>query len=372
MDFVDLKAQYARIRDDVRRRIDAVLEHGVYILGPEVDELERRLADWVGVRHCVSLSSGTDALLVPLMIAGIGPGDAVVTTPFTFMATAEVIALVGATPVFVDIDPVTFNLDPARVEAALTTLPAGLRPRAIIGVDLFGLPANYDALAAIARRHDLLLIEDAAQGLGGAIGQRKAGALAPVAATSFFPAKPFGGYGDGGAIFTNDDAVAEAARSIRAHGKGGDKYDHVRVGLNARLDTLQAAVLLAKLTVFDDELARRQEIAARYTATLPPDVVRAPSIPAGYRSAWAQYSVVADERARLVSALKAAGVPTAIYYPKPLHLQPAFASLGYGEGSLPIAETTSRRIFSLPMHPYLPPDAQALIARVLGEAHSSS
>jgi dTDP-4-amino-4,6-dideoxygalactose transaminase len=370
MEFVDLKAQLARIRDDVRRRIDAVLEHGAFILGPEVAELEQRLAAWVGVRHCVSVASGTDALLVPLMIAGIGPGNAVVTTPFSFMATAEVIALVGATPVFVDIDPVTFNLDPARVEAALTTLPTGLRARAIIAVDLFGLPADYDALAAIARRHELLLLEDAAQGLGGSIGERRAGALAPVAATSFFPAKPLGGYGDGGAIFTDDDAIAEAARSIRAHGKGGDKYDHVRIGLNARLDTIQAAILLAKLAIFDDELARREEIAARYGTALPVEVVQTPRIPAGYRSAWAQYSVLADDldaRSALTAALKRAGVPTAVYYPKPLHLQPAFASLGYREGSLPIAEATSRRIFSLPMHPYLPVDAQALIARVLAD-----
>lgn len=361
MDFIDLKTQYRLIEPQLRKRIDAVLAHGQFIMGPEIKELEENLAEYVGVKHALSCSSGTDALLMPLMAKGIGPGDAIFTSPFTFVATAEVISLVGATPVFVDIDPKTFNMDPVKLEATVSRLtkggrptpksPAGLRAKGIIGVDIFGLPADYDEINRIATKHNLFVIEDAAQSFGGIYKGRKAGSLAEVAATSFFPAKPLGCYGDGGAVFTNNDELAATMRSIRIHGQGSDKYDNVRVGINGRMDTLQAAILLVKLEIFEKEILMRQEVAARYAEGLQ-GVVETPSVPDGYRSAWAQYSVLSDERDVLLERLKKAGIPTAIYYPKPLHLQTAYKDLGYVEGDFPLAESISKRIFSLPMHPY--------------------
>lgn len=356
--FIDLQAQQKRIRPQLEKRILAVLDHGKYIMGPEVYELEARLAAFAGVKHCVSVANGTDALLMALMAHGVGPGDVVFTTTFTFFATAEVIALLGATPVFVDIDPQTFNICPRALESAVTDLAndksSTLIARGIIPVDLFGLPADYDAINAIARRFNLFVLEDAAQGLGGVYQGRPSGSLATVATTSFFPAKPLGGYGDGGAIFLSDDTIVETLRSIRVHGQGSDKYENVRIGMNGRLDTLQAAVLLPKLEIFPDEIAARQRVAETYTRLLDKvPGITTPTIPDGYTSAWAQYSILLDKRERLQNALQTEGVPTAIYYPKPLHLQTAFAGLGYGTGDFLVAENVAGRILSLPMHPYL-------------------
>ncbi|MBM4284064.1 MAG: DegT/DnrJ/EryC1/StrS family aminotransferase, partial [Deltaproteobacteria bacterium] len=348
LDFIDLKAQQRLILPALQERMARVLAHGQYIMGPEVMELEERLAAYVGVSQAVTCASGTDALLMILMAYGVGPGDAVFTTPFTFIATAEVIALLGATPVFVDVDPVTFNIDPGNLAQKIAGLSAdprtaGLRPQGIITVDLFGQPADYDRINALAREHGLFVLEDAAQSFGATYKGRRAGALADAAATSFFPAKPLGGYGDGGAIFTDDAELAGVLRSIRNHGQGAHRYEHVRLGLNGRLDTMQAAVLLVKLDLFDQELAARQEVARRYEQALA-GVVEVPRVAPECTSAWAQYSVQSDDRAGWQEKLAAAGVPTAIYYPAPLHLQPAFAYLGYGPGDFPVSERLAGRI----------------------------
>lgn len=352
--FIDLKAQFLRLEEEIRSAIDRVLEHGQFILGPEVAELEEKLACFTSVEHAISCSSGTDALLMPLMACGVGSGDAVFTSPFTFVATAEVIALTGATPVFVDIDPVTFNIDPDYLETAIRRVrdEGRYRPRCVIPVDLFGLPADYDAIMSLADRYGLFVIEDAAQSFGGIYKGRPAGSLGHVGATSFFPAKPLGCYGDGGAVFTDDDELAAKLISIRVHGQGLDKYNNVRIGLNARLDTLQAAILLPKLNVFADELEARQRVAERYSIALD-GVVETPTVPTGLTSAWAQYSVLSERRADIQTALATAGVPSAIYYPKPLHLQEAFAPLGHKKGDFPVSERIAGRIFSLPMHAYL-------------------
>ncbi len=369
LDFIDLKTQQQKILPALKERIQRVLGHGQYILGPEVTELEERLAAYVGVKHAVSCSSGTDALLMPLMAYQVGPGDAIFTTPFTFIATAEVIQLLGATPVFVDIDPKTFNILPAALEEAIVNLgksprTSSLKPRGIIPVDLFGQPADYDEINALARRHGLFVLEDAAQSFGATYRGRRAGSLAEVAATSFFPAKPLGGYGDGGAVFTNDDALMEILKSIRVHGQGTNKYENVRLGLNGRLDTLQAAILLAKLEIFDQEIADRQVVAQRYGAGLR-NIVEVPYVSAACISVWAQYSVLSDRRAELQQKLQAAGIPSAVYYPLPLHLQGAFAHLGHQPGDFPSSEQAAARIFSLPMHPYLTEADQGLIIKVL-------
>jgi len=374
MEFIDLKTQYRRIEQSVQARIHSVLEHGQFILGPEVRECEQKLAAFAGTKHCLTCASGTDALLLPLMAWGIGPGDAVFTTPFTFFATAEVIALVGATPVFVDIDPHTFNIDPERLRAAIRAVAAGtkpasgmpdkLKPAAIIPVDLFGLPADYDSINSVATEFGLHVLEDAAQSFGAQYNGRMAGSLAPVAATSFFPAKPLGCYGDGGAILTDDDRLTAVMESLRVHGKGSDKYDNIRIGINGRFDTLQAAILLSKLELFAEELGLRQKVAARYAGMLD-GIVETPRTPDGYRSAWAQYSILTDRRDALMQKLKDAGIPTAIYYPKPLHLQTAFSYLGYRHGDFPVSEETAGRIFSLSFHPYLKEEEQRRIAAVL-------
>jgi len=357
LNFIDLKTQQEKILPAIMESIQRVLAHGQYIMGPEVSELEERLADYVGVQHAISCSSGTDALLMSLMAFGVGPGDAVFTTPFTFIATAEAIQLLGATPVFVDINPQTFNLDPDALAAAVAAFgrnprTADLRPRGIIPVDLFGQPADYDRIAAIAEQHGLFVLEDAAQSFGATYKGRRAGALAEVAATSFFPAKPLGGYGDGGAIFTDNTELAEKLRSIRVHGQGTHRYENVRIGINGRLDTLQAAILLVKLDIFDQEVAARQLAAQRYSQVLQ-EVVEVPYVSPENTSVWAQYSVLSDRRDALQAKLKTAGIPTAIYYPVPLHLQGAFAHLGYQAGAFPASEKAADRIFSLPMHPYL-------------------
>ena len=368
MDFIDLKAQQA-ILPDLMEKIQRVLSHGQYIMGPEVGELEDKLAAYVGVKHAISCSSGTDALLMPLMAYGVGPGDAVFTTPFTFIATAEVIQLLRATPVFVDIDPRTFNINAEALEEAVAGLAknprtASLKPRGIIPVDLFGQPADYDKINAIARRYGLFVLEDAAQSFGATYKGRRAGSLAEVAATSFFPAKPLGGYGDGGAIFTDNDDLAGTMRSIRVHGQGADKYDNVRLGINGRLDTLQAAILLAKLAVFDGEVVARQEVAGRYRAALQ-QVVQVPSVAPECTSVWAQYSVLSGRRETLQQKLAEHNIPTAVYYPLPLHLQGAFAHLGYHPGDFPLSESAARQIFSLPMHPYLSETDQERIVNTL-------
>jgi|UniRef100_A0A7C3SHL2 UDP-2-acetamido-2-deoxy-ribo-hexuluronate aminotransferase len=367
--FIDLKAQQKLIYSVLQARIERVLTHGQYIMGPEVEEVEARLAAYVGVKHAITCASGTDALLMVLMAKGVGPGDAVLTTPFTFIATAEVVQLAGATPVFVDIDPRTFNLDPQALEKTLSgwrqhPLTAALRPKGIIPVDLFGQPADYDRINEIAREYGLFVLEDAAQSFGATYKGRRAGSLAEAAATSFFPAKPLGCYGDGGAIFTDDDVLAEVLRSIRVHGQGAHRYDHVRLGLNGRFDSLQAAVLLAKLEIFDQEAAARQAVARRYHEGLKDRVV-VPYVSLDCTSIWAQYSVLSPRRDELRIRLQAADIPTAIYYPKPLHLQPAFAHLGYHPGDFPVSEETARRIFSLPMHPYLSIEDQDFIIETL-------
>ena len=370
MQFIDLKKQYNKIEASVQQRINAVLQHGSYILGPEIHELEEKLARYVGAKHCLTCASGTDALLLALMAKNVGPGDAVLTTPFTFVATAEAIALLGATPVFVDIDPLTYNIDPKNLrqviaayksDKAIGNLPKGLKLRGIIPVDIFGLPADYDAINKIAMDNGLFVLEDAAQSFGGIYKGKKAGSLAGIAATSFFPAKPLGCYGDGGALFTDDNELLAILKSLRVHGQGADKYENVRIGINGRMDTIQAAILLAKLELFDEELDLRQSVAQRYSRLLG-NAVAAPKIPEGYLSAWAQYSVQSDNRQHVMNRLKDAGIPTAIYYPKPLHLQTAFSYLGYAKGDFPIAEKVSERIFSVPMHPYLTEEEQTRIA----------
>ncbi|MDG5467689.1 DegT/DnrJ/EryC1/StrS family aminotransferase [Deltaproteobacteria bacterium IMCC39524] len=378
MNFIDLKAQQKLIRPQIDAAIQKVLDHGQYIMGPEVGELESLLAEFTGVKHCIGVANGTDALLMALMAYGVGPGDAIFTTPFTFVATGEVISLLGATPVFVDIDPRTFNIDPQKLDEAITNLEQRkmnieqpLVPRGIIPVDLFGLPADYDAINAIARKHDLFVLEDAAQGFGGVYKGRRAGSLADVATTSFFPAKPLGCYGDGGAIFTDDDELAETMCSIRVHGKGKDKYDNVCIGINGRLDTIQAAVLLPKLEIFPDEIEARQRVADKYTELLSevPGVVT-PHVPEGYGSAWAQYSIVIENRDDLQKKLDERGIPTAVYYPKPLHLQTAYKVLGYSEGDFPVSEKVSQQIVSLPMYPYIPDSDVQIVAAKIKEIRS--
>jgi len=371
--FIDLAAQQKVIYSGLERRIQAVLSHGQYIMGPEVKELEQKLTEFAGVKHVITCSSGTDALLMPLMTYGIGPGDAVFTSPFTFIATAEVIALLGATPVFVDIDPKTYNMDPSKLELAIKAVtkndpriypvPSFFNgqqtkrneppiPKGIIAVDIFGLPADYEHINGIAREHGLFVLEDGTQSFGASYNGKKAGSLGDVGAISFFPAKPLGCYGDGGAVLTNDDNLAEKVRSIRVHGKGKEKYDNIRIGINGRLDTLQAAILLEKMKIFPGEIKSRNRIAERYSKGLS-KVVQTPFIPDGSVSAWAQYSLVTDDRERLQEALKKNGIPTVVYYPKPLHLQGAFSALGYKPGDFSVSEMVSQKIFSLPMHPYL-------------------
>lgn len=375
MDFIDLKTQYGLIKDSIQHRMSAVFQHGNYIMGPEIGELEKILAEYVGVKHCLTCSSGTDALLIPLMAWDIRPGDAIFTTPFTFIATAEVIALLGATPVFVDIDEKTYNIDPGKLEEAIIALengkrpslgsPARLRPRGIIPVDLFGLPAEYNRINVIAKKHGLFVLEDAAQSFGAEYYGRKSCNLAEVAATSFFPAKPLGCYGDGGAIFTNNTEFALKMESIRVHGKGSDKYDNVRIGINGRLDTMQAAVLLSKMEIFQGEIQQRQIVASRYSKALQ-NKATVPFLTEDCISAWAQYSLLSDHREEAMKKLKDAAIPTAIYYPKPLHLQTAFSFLEYPKGSMPVAEKIAQKVFSLPMHPYLTEQVQAAIIKAFG------
>jgi dTDP-4-amino-4,6-dideoxygalactose transaminase len=366
MQFIDLAAQQKRIRPQLEERIKKVLDHGQYILGPEIRELEEKLAAFVNIPYAVSVASGTDALLMPLMVEKIGPGDAIFTSTFTFIATAEVIELLGATSVFVDIDQDTFNIDPEKLEQAIQRViyDKKLTPRGIIPVDLFGQAADYDAIHLIAQKYGLFVLQDACQSFGASQKGKKAGALAKVAATSFFPAKPLGCYGDGGMIFTDEKDIYEQLLSIRVHGQGIDKYTNVRVGINGRMDSLQAAVLLAKMDIFPEEIALRQEVAGRYNGLLA-GTVKVPKILKENVSAWAQYSVLHSRRQAIIEKLRANGVPTAIYYPIPLHLQEAFTHLGYRENDFPVAEKIAGEIFSLPMHPYLISHDQERISLII-------
>ncbi|HWW47653.1 MAG TPA: DegT/DnrJ/EryC1/StrS family aminotransferase [Xanthobacteraceae bacterium] len=353
--FIDIGAQRRRLGTAIDEAVTRVLTHCQFVNGPEVTELEAELAEFCGAKHVVSCASGTDALLMVLMAKNIGPGDAVLCPTFTFCATGEAVALTGASPVFVDVDETTFNMDAASLERGIAAArKAGLKPKAVIPVDLFGQSADHDAIAAVARAEGLFILDDAAQGFGASYRGRRLGALADATATSFFPAKPLGCYGDGGAIFTDDAELADILRSIRVHGQGADKYDNVRLGLTGRLDTMQAAVLLEKLKIFDDEIAARNAVAERYAEGLS-NVLMLPQVAPGNVSIWAQYTVrvKAGTRDAFAAALRAQGVPTAIYYAKSLHQQTAYAHYPVAEGGLPVSERLSEEAISLPMHPYL-------------------
>lgn len=358
MEFIDLAAQQARIRDRIDARIRTVLEHGQYILGPEVGQLEEQLAAYTGARYCISCANGTDALVIALMALGVGRGDEVIVPAFSFFATAEAVALVGATPVFVDIEPRTWNIDPAALEAAITP-----RTKALLPVSLFGQCADFTALNAIAERHRLPVIEDGAQSFGARHHGVRSGNLTTIGCTSFFPAKPLGCYGDGGALFTSDDALAKAIRQIARHGQS-QRYRHERIGVNSRLDTLQAAILLEKLAIFDDEIALRQQVAAMYQQELAGVGIAAPALDPGNDSVWAQYTLTPGNRDAVAAALKAAGIPTMVYYPLPLHRQPATVTAQ----TLPHAEQAAASVLSLPMHPYLDAAAVSGIVRQLATA----
>jgi UDP-2-acetamido-2-deoxy-ribo-hexuluronate aminotransferase len=354
--FLDLRAQQARIRDDLRRRIDAVLDHCQFVLGPEVRELEAELARFCGASHCVSVSSGTDALQIAMMAEQIGRGDAVFLPAFTYTATAEVPLVLGATPVFVDVDPRTFQIDPAHLRQRIAAVKAAgrLTPRAIVGVDLFGQPADWPALTAIAAEHGLVTIDDLAQSFGATLHGKPLGSQATATATSFFPSKPLGAYGDGGALFTEDAARADLFRSLRTHGEGTTRYEVLRTGMNGRLDSLQAAVLLSKMTVFPDELAAREKIARHYDQRLG-NVLTTPARVPDSTSAWAIYAVLLPDgvdRDAFQAALRAEGVPTAVYYPRPLHRQPAYRDHHDGT-DLPVSDRLADRILALPIHPDL-------------------
>jgi dTDP-4-amino-4,6-dideoxygalactose transaminase len=368
--FIDVAAQRRRLGDRIDAAVARVLGHCQFILGPEVRELEAALAAFCGARHAVTCASGTDALLMVLMARELGPGDAVICPSFTFCATAEVVARVGATPVFADIDAATFNIAPdSAARAAAAARQAGLNPRMIVPVDLFGLPADFAAINALAAAEKLFVLDDAAQAFGAMVGNRRLGTLADAAATSFFPAKPLGCYGDGGAVFTDDDDMRDILLSLRAHGEGADRYDNVRIGLTARLDTIQAAVLIEKLKIFPDEITERNRIAQRYSQHLA-DVVKVPTVPNAVTSVWAQYTirVKAGGRAAFASALKAQGIPTAIYYPKPLHRQEAYRHFPADPSGLPVSDLVAEEVISLPMHSYLDGTAQDRIIAAVRHA----
>ena len=358
MEFRDLKTQYQVLKTQIDKAIQTVLNEGRFIMGRQVKELEETLADYVGVKHCITCANGTDALYMVLMAWDIKAGDAIFVPDFTFFATAEVVSLIGATPVFVDVDPDTYNIDPVKLEVAIkdVTKEGQYRPKAIIPVDLFGLPANYPEIEKIAEKYQLLILEDGAQGFGGRIGNRRACSFGHAATTSFFPAKPLGCYGDGGAVFTNDDELAKKIRSIRIHGKGNSRYENVRIGVNSRLDTLQAAILQVKFQAFIDyELGNVNQIAQLYSERLK-DIVKIPVIPEGYYSSWAQYTIQLEnkeQRDALQEKLKEQGIPTMIYYPKPLRRQVAFEDLTRQKSDKSTTEWLCKRVLSLPMHPYL-------------------
>ncbi len=366
--FIDLQAQRQRLGKRIDDAILKVVNHGAYILGPEVQELETKLAEFCGARHCISCANGTDALALVLMAWGIKPGDAVYVPAFTFVATAEVVAWLGATPVFVDVLADTFNMDPESLEAAIEAA-AGMKltPRAVIPVDLFGQPADYRRLLPVAERHGLRVLSDTAQGFGATLDGRRTGTFGDATATSFFPAKPLACYGEGGAIFTDDDALAEDLHSLRVHGQGRDKYDNVRIGMNGRLDTIQAAVLIEKLEIFPDEIVARQRAADYYSSKLDARH-QPPVLMDGATSVWAQYTIQLDGRDGVQEACRSGGVPTAIYYPIPLARQTGYRHYPTVPGGTPVSEALAHRVLSLPMHPYLDEETQdrilALVASV--------
>jgi dTDP-4-amino-4,6-dideoxygalactose transaminase len=368
--FIDLAAQQVRIKSELDAAIASVLAHGQYIMGPEVAELEAALEHFCGATYAITCANGTDALQLAVMALGAGAGDAVFVPAFTFAATAEILPPLGAIPVLVDVCPRTFAMDPGSLQRALDHARSlGLHPRGVIPVDLFGLPADYDPLQKLADQHNLWVLADAAQAFGARYGERRAGTLGDMTTTSFFPAKPLGCYGDGGAVFTDDPDLAELLRSLRVHGKGTHKYDNARVGINSRLDTLQAAILLPKLAIYADEIKRREAVAQRYHSGLT-DVLDTPETPTNRRSVWAQYTVrlpARIDRDVLRDALSRVGIPTAVYYPRPLHLQPAYATCPTDPAGLTISEQLAGQVLSLPMHPYLATDTQdRIIERVRG------
>lgn len=365
--FIDIGAQRRRLGRSVDDAVARVLAHCQFINGPEVTQLERHLGAFCGAKHVVACSSGTDALLMVLMAKGIGPGDAVLCPSFTFCATGEVVALTGATPVLVDVDAATFNIDTESLTRGIATArKLGLKPKAIIPVDLFGQPADHDAVGAVAKAEGLFVLDDAAQGFGADYKGRKLGTQALATATSFFPAKPLGCFGDGGAIFTDDADLADRLRSVRVHGQGSDKYDNVRLGLTARLDTIQAAILIEKLKIFPDEIEARDRAARRYSEALR-DVVIVPEVASDRTSVWAQYTIRLKPGTRdaFADALRAQGVPTAIYYPKPLHRQTAYAHYPVAEGGLPVSDALAEEVISLPMHAYLDGETQDRVIKAV-------
>lgn len=361
--FVDLNAQYRALKPQINERINRVLEHGQYIMGPEIFELEDKLAEFVGVKHCITASSGTDTLLIAMMALGIGAGDEVITSPFTFISTGEMIALLGAKPVFVDIDPETYNIDASKIEAVVS-----IKTKAIMPVSLYGQCAEMDEINAIADIHGLPVIEDGAQSFGATYRNRRSCGLSTIGSTSFFPSKPLGCYGDGGALFTDDDALAKIMREIRVHGQER-RYHHPRIGINGRLDTIQAAVLLAKMERFDWEVERRQQVASNYCRLIEKycHQIEVPHIAEANTSVYAQYTIQVNSRDEVAMRLKDARIPTAVHYPVPLHLQPAFAEYGYSQGDFQVAESVAGKVLSLPMHPDLELDDQQKIIAVLAE-----
>ncbi|MEE8435185.1 MAG: DegT/DnrJ/EryC1/StrS family aminotransferase [bacterium] len=366
--FIDLQAQRRRIKPEIDQAIARVLEHGRFIMGPEIAELETRLSEFCGASHSVVCASGTDALALALMAWETGPGDAVYVPAYTFVATAEVVAWCGATPVFVDVLEDTFNMDPASLEMAIAAAPEmGLTPKAVIPVDMFGLPANYPAILSIAGKHGLPVLSDAAQSFGATLDGQRTGTFGQITATSFFPAKPLGCYGDGGAVFTDDEGFDRIVRSLRVHGQGSDKYDNVRIGINGRLDTLQAAILLQKLTVFEDEIAARNQVASRYNAALR-GRAKVPEPAEGVMSTWAQFTLLVDDRDRVAGRLKEAGIPTAIYYPIPLNAQKGYRQYPSVPGGVPVSDNLATRAISLPMHPYLEAPVQDRIIEAVKQA----
>ncbi len=372
--FIDIAAQRRRLGTSIDEAVTRVLTHCQFINGPEVTALEAALADYSGARHVVTCASGTDALLMVLMAKGVGPGDAVLCPSFTFCATGEAVALAGAVPVFVDVDEATFNMDVNSLKRGIATArQRGLVPKAVMPVDLFGQSADHDAIAVVAEAEGLFVLDDAAQSFGATYKGRRLGTLGLATATSFFPAKPLGCYGDGGAIFTDDAALAETLRSIRVHGQGSDKYDNVRLGLTGRLDTMQAAILLEKLKIFDDEIAARNQVAERYARGLG-NVVSVPRLASGCTSIWAQYTIrlpAGCDRDGFAAALKAQGIPTAIYYVKSMHQQTAYRDFPVADGGLPACERLSEDVISLPMHAYLDEPTQERIIRAVRDAVST-
>jgi len=368
--FIDLQAQRRRLGAPLDAAIKAAVEGGQWILGPQVAQFEKDIAAWTGVRHAIGCANGTDALLLLLRAWDVGPGDAVFVPAFTFAASAEVVALAGAVPVFVDVLSDTFNMDPASLDAAIGMVKkqGKLIPKVVMPVDLFGQPADYRSLAPIAKREGLKLLCDTAQGFGGVMDGKRAGAIGDAAATSFFPAKPLGCYGDGGACFTNDDALKDKLLSLRMHGQGSDRYEHVAIGMNSRLDTIQAAILIEKLKIFEDEIEKRNLVAERYNqAFAGSNRIKTPFVLEGVTSTWAQYTLQVADRAKFQAELKAAGVPSVVYYPIPLSRQPAYAH--YPGAPTPVSEALSRQVVSLPMHPYLDEETQdRIIVAVLASA----